>query len=138
MAAAGGASAWVAGQAREWLEFWRTDVGLAGFYPFDAVAAMYVTTPQLFSCARVSASVGEDEALGLIGRLIRQSTGLLVRTGDSRSAVLYCPAVAASALDRLMTQRLSASAGQPLRPGPVRQPDRPRSPAGPAAAWPGR
>jgi purine nucleosidase len=132
MAAAGGASAWVAGQARGWLEFWRTDVGLAGFYPFDAVAAMYVTTPQLFSCARVSASVGEDEVLGWIGRLIGRSTGLLVRAGDARSTVLYCPAVTASALHRVMTERLMN------RPGPVRRPDRPRSPGGPPVAWPGR
>jgi inosine-uridine nucleoside N-ribohydrolase len=111
MAAAGSASAWVAGQARQWLEFWRTDVGLAGFYPFDAVAAMYVATPELFSCARVSASVGKDEALGWIGRLLGRSTGLLVRAGDSGSAVLYCPAVAASALHRVMTQRLTARRG---------------------------
>jgi purine nucleosidase len=108
MAAAEGASAWVAGRAREWLEFWRKDVGLAGFYPFDAVAAMYVTTPELFSCARVSASVGEDEVLGWIGRLIGRSTGLLVRGGDSGSAMLYCPTVAVTAMHRVMTQRLTA------------------------------
>jgi inosine-uridine nucleoside N-ribohydrolase len=107
MAAAGGASAWVAGRARGWLEFWRTDVGLAGFYPFDAVAAMYVTTPDVFSCARVSASVGEDEVLGWIGRLIGRSTALLVRAADSSSTVRYCPRVEASALHRLMAERLS-------------------------------
>jgi inosine-uridine nucleoside N-ribohydrolase len=118
---------------------------MAGFYPFDAVAAMYVTTPELFWCARVSASVGEDEALGWIGRLIGRSTALLVSAGDSpASTVLYCPKVAVSALHRLMTQRLtapqvrSASAGRPPRAGPVRRPDRPRSMAGPRAAWPGR
>ena len=138
MAAAGGASAWVAGRARGWLEFWRRDVGLAGFYPFDAVAAMYVTTPDLFSCARVSASVGEDEVLGWVGRLIGRSTALLVRAGDSGSTVLYCPKVAAPALHRLMAQRLGVSAGRPPRPGPVRRPGRPRSPAVPPGAWPGR
>ncbi len=108
MTMAGGASAWVAGRARGWLEFWRKDVGLAGFYPFDAVAAMYVTTPGLFSCARVSATVGEDEALGWFGRLTRRSTGLLVRATDPRSTVLYCPEVAASALHSLMARHLTA------------------------------
>jgi purine nucleosidase len=112
MAEAGGASAWVAGRARGWLEFWRKDVGLAGFYPFDAVAAMYVTRPELFSCARVSASVGEDEALGWIGRLIGRSTALLVRAGDSGSTVLYCPEVEASALHRVRTERLAADPGR--------------------------
>jgi hypothetical protein len=56
----------------------------------------------------VSASVGEDEVLGWIGRLIGRSTGLLVRTGDSGSAVLYCPTVAATAVHQVMTQRLTA------------------------------
>jgi purine nucleosidase len=137
MAAGGGASAWVAGQARGWLEFWRTDVGLAGFYPFDAVAAMYVTTPHLFSCARVSASVGEDEVLGWIGRLIGRSTALLVRAGDPGSTVLYCPKAAASTGHRLMSQRLAVPR-RPPRPGPVRRPGRTRSPGGPPVAWPGR
>jgi hypothetical protein len=47
---------------------------------------MYVTTPELFSSARVSASVSEDKALGWIARLLGRSTGLLVRAGDSGSA----------------------------------------------------
>jgi len=68
---------------------------------------MYVTTPGLFSCARVSATVGEDEALGWFGRLTRRSTGLLVRATDPRSTVLYCPEVAASALHSLMARRLT-------------------------------
>jgi hypothetical protein len=73
-----------------------------------------VTTPDLFSCARVSASVGEDEVLGWIGRLIGRSTALLVRAGDPGSTVLYCPKVAASALHRLMAQRLSVPRLSPM------------------------
>ena len=112
MAAAGGAAAWVASRSREWLEFWRQDVGLAGFYPFDAVAAMYAQPPELFSCARVAASVETDAALGWAGRLLGRATALLVRplaagALPAGGSVVYCPQVADSALHRLMLQRLA-------------------------------
>src|SRR5262249_10450919 len=53
LAAAGGASAWVASQSRQWLEYWRQDVGLDGFYPFDLVAAAFLLRPDMFRCADV-------------------------------------------------------------------------------------
>ncbi|HET9041347.1 MAG TPA: nucleoside hydrolase [Gemmatimonadales bacterium] len=112
MTAAGGADAWVARRSREWLEFWRKDVGLAGFYPFDAVAAAYVDAPELFSCARVAASVETDAALGWVGRLLGRATGLLVRPLAASAPpvggrVVYCPQVADSAVHHLMLQRLA-------------------------------
>ena len=47
--------AWVAARSREWLYFWQQAIGLTGFYPFDLVAAMYLTSPAWFACARVNA-----------------------------------------------------------------------------------
>ena len=53
LAASGGVQAWVASRASGWLGYWRKDVGLDGFYPFDLVAAAYVLQPGLFKCASV-------------------------------------------------------------------------------------
>ena len=112
IAAAGEAGTWVANRSRGWLEFWRTDVGLDGFYPFDAVAAMYVADPGLFSCARASAWVGQDQRLGWIGRVVGRSAGLLVGPGaadrsGAGAPVLYCSLVAQPELHHLMLRRLA-------------------------------
>ncbi|HEY9121259.1 MAG TPA: nucleoside hydrolase, partial [Marinobacter sp.] len=39
---------WVAERARSWLEYWQTDIGRDGFYPFDLMAAMFVAEPKQF------------------------------------------------------------------------------------------
>jgi inosine-uridine nucleoside N-ribohydrolase len=56
----GSAGGWVAERSRAWLEFWRSEAGLDGFYPFDLMAAAYVRDPAHFACARVTAWVGDD------------------------------------------------------------------------------
>jgi hypothetical protein len=53
LAAAGGAAAWVAARSRQWLDYWRHDVGLDGFYPFDLVGAAFLLRPDMFRCAEV-------------------------------------------------------------------------------------
>jgi inosine-uridine nucleoside N-ribohydrolase len=60
LAARGGAHAWVAERSRGWLAFWQEDIGRAGFYPFDLLAALFVLAPQRFECAEVLAGVGRD------------------------------------------------------------------------------
>ena len=60
LSARGGAAAWVAERSRAWLQFWQEDIGRAGFYPFDLLAAAYVMFPGRFECARVAAGVGKD------------------------------------------------------------------------------
>ena len=76
----GPAGAWVAERSRAWLEFWRSEAGLDGFYPFDLMAAAYVRNPAPFACARVTAWVGEDELLPWFGGgpalLVAQQAGL--------------------------------------------------------------
>ncbi|HEX7038014.1 MAG TPA: nucleoside hydrolase [Pseudomonadales bacterium] len=49
---AGGAAAWVADRARDWLAFWNDAVGMPAFHPFDLVAAGWVLHPDRFRCAR--------------------------------------------------------------------------------------
>lgn len=80
----GGAGAWVAERSRGWLEYWREDIGTAGFYPFDLLAAAYTMEPGLFDCADTGARIGRDA--GLLGWLGR--TGLFAGEGEAR--VLYC------------------------------------------------
>lgn len=46
------AGEWIARRSDGWLQYWETDVGRRGFYPFDLLAA-YVIAPSSFRCADV-------------------------------------------------------------------------------------
>ena len=63
LATLGGGRAWVSKRTRAWLDYWRTDIGRSGFYPFDLLAAAYVLEPSWFRCTPVRAWVGEDRTL---------------------------------------------------------------------------
>jgi len=54
---------WVAERARSWLNYWKTDIGRNGFYPFDLMAAMFVLQPSRFDCAEVHAELRQDPTL---------------------------------------------------------------------------
>ena len=94
LAAAGGAAAWIAERSRDWLAYWRKDIGRQGFSPFDLLAAAYVIEPRQFGCADVQAWIGEDSTLFV---LFRRPSALLVGRGDvrpenprARGSVRYC------------------------------------------------
>ena len=93
IALTGPAGRWVAERSRAWLEFWRSEAGLDGFYPFDLMAAAYVRDPTGFDCARVTAWVGEDALMpwfsGGPALLVAQLTGLPPTTTATAQA-LYC------------------------------------------------
>lgn len=90
----GGATAWVAARSRAWLQFWNEDIGRAGFYPFDLLAAAYVIAPERFACARVEAAIGKDPLMPLPWRdkalLVAQRREELRGATPARLA-LYCP-----------------------------------------------
>ncbi len=119
--ARGGAAAWVALRAQGWLDFWNQEVGRAGFYPFDLLAAAYVLSPEHFDCAEAKAWIGKDPRLwGWLGH----PWGLLVgldweRPADVRasSTVVYCPQVD-SALHRWLMSRLVSQAPSRLASSP--------------------
>lgn len=99
LAAAGGAAAWVAKRSRDWLAYWRRDIGREGFSPFDLLAAAYVIEPRQFGCAEVQAWVGEDSTLFI---LFRRPSALLVGRGatrpekaQARGSARYCADVSA-------------------------------------------
>jgi purine nucleosidase len=63
IAASGPAGAWVAARSRGWLEFWKEDIGLDGFYPFDLVAAAFLLAPARFRCAKASLWISPNSRL---------------------------------------------------------------------------
>ena len=96
IAGTGRAGQWVATRSRAWLEFWRSDVGLGGFYPFDLMAAAYVRDPRHFRCARVTAWVGDDALVrwfdGGLALLVAQPEGLPV-SSNTMAEARYCDVV---------------------------------------------
>ena len=100
LAAYGPAMAEVSQTARSWLTFWQDDVGLAGFYPFDWVAAAYLVHPQMFGCAASTARVAREWTFWLVPH---QSL-LVGEKGQSGAAVTYCPQTAVLLHDVLLTQ----------------------------------
>ena len=91
LVAAGGAAAWVAERSRQWLAYWKRDIGRQGFSPFDLLAAGYVVDSRQFGCAEVQAWVGKDATLFA---LFRRQNALLVQQGVSppEKTEAYSPA----------------------------------------------
>jgi inosine-uridine nucleoside N-ribohydrolase len=116
IAAAGPAGAWVAERARGWLDFWNEDVGLPGFYPFDALAAAYVAEPELFGCPEAVARVAKDETQGPLWRLVFGSPALLVGPASAvpsaaraSAPAVYCPEPRGGMHKRIVERLSSAS-----------------------------
>ena len=94
------AAAWLAERAGPWLDYWEEDIGLPGFYPFDALAALYVLHPQQFNCAKTFAWIAQDDRLPVLWRVVLGSSGLLVGPKADRpqitrasASVTYCGGV---------------------------------------------
>ena len=108
MEVGGDAAAWVAAQARPWLAYWRQDIGLEGFYPFDLVAAAYLIEPSFLHCGEIPLTIEDDTWLfGWLGY-----RALFVAPDDSadskvyvRGSALYCPDVSPH-LERWLADRL--------------------------------
>lgn len=108
IASQGAAAAWVAARAREWLEYWKDDVGRAAFYPFDLVAAAYALAPGRLDCAATTGWIAEDDKLW---SWLRRSPALLVgpvgtnpANALATSPIVYCPHASAGLHDWLVSQ----------------------------------
>jgi purine nucleosidase len=96
---------WIVPRARGWLEYWRSDIGRAGFYPFDLLAAAYVLEPSWLRCTPVRAWVGKDDTLFLPWA----PAALLIEPGPG-DAVLYCGSARARAdIKANLMRRLTAT-----------------------------
>jgi inosine-uridine nucleoside N-ribohydrolase/protein-S-isoprenylcysteine O-methyltransferase Ste14 len=103
------AAAWLAERAGPWLDYWEEDIGLPGFYPFDALAALYVLHPQQFNCAKTFAWIAGDDRLPVPWRVALGSSGLLVgleadrpRITRASGSVTYCGGVRDGLKDLLL------------------------------------
>ena len=92
----GRVGAWVADRSRDWLGFWRSHVGLQGFYPFDLMASALLHDPGRFRCADVVAWVGRDPLFPIF----RRTASLLVAQAPmwrspprAIGKAVYCDAV---------------------------------------------
>lgn len=91
----GPAGAWAAERSRDWLEFWREDVGLPGFYPFDLMAVAALHDPARFRCADVIAWVGRDPLFPLLPRtpaLLVAQAPIWTAPPRSLGTAIYCDA----------------------------------------------
>jgi inosine-uridine nucleoside N-ribohydrolase len=91
LAQRGPAFAWAAERAQGWLNYWQTEIGQPGFYPFDWAAAAYALKPELFSCTEADAWIANEWRLWLI-----PSPSLLVGPAGAgepaaKHRVIYCP-----------------------------------------------
>src|SRR5215471_862109 len=109
MSAAGGPAGWVASRSRGWLEYWKGQVGLKGFYPFDLLAAAFVIEPGFFNCAKVDAWVARDPMF----RWLPSPDSLIVglhqerpRDISARAEVVYCPGIDSKLHDWLVDRLL--------------------------------
>lgn len=96
----GPAMAGVSHTARDWLAFWKDDIGLSGFYPFDWVAAAYLVRPDLIDCAVTRARVAREWTFWMVPH----KTLLVGRDGDTDAGVMYCPQTARRLHDVLIAQ----------------------------------
>ncbi|HEX6106574.1 MAG TPA: nucleoside hydrolase [Gemmatimonadales bacterium] len=104
--------AWVVERSREWLDYWKEEIGREGFYPFDLVAAAYVVEPGLFDCAPAEAWVAEDERLwGWLDMPDALMVGLGPDPEDevrAKGRVVYCSEPRAETHRRLLEALTSA------------------------------
>ena len=123
IARGGDAGEWVVRRSRGWLDYWRDEVGLEGFYPFDLVGAAYAVEQELFDCARAEAWIGTDQRLwGWLGRpalMVGQGPGPEERP-DARGPVAYCPELGPGMHRWLLDALTSAGATSGDRAAPAR------------------
>ncbi len=112
----GGAPAWVAERAGDWLDYWNDDIGLPGFYPFDLLAGAYLLAAERFDCAYADAWISRD--LRLWGRLwgpwavLVRPRGARAAEPRARAPVIYCERIDPELHRWLMTRlaRVDANA----------------------------
>ena len=104
LARKGAAGAWVAQSALPWLAFWKDEVGLLGFYPFDWIAAAYLTDPGLFHCAVVTARMTREWTFWIVPHPSLVVERPTETSAQPRGVVLYCPETSGLLHDVLVTR----------------------------------
>lgn len=81
----------VARRSRPWLKTWRDVMGRDGFFPFDMMAVVAMTTPRTLSCSSVGAHITADRAIsGNAFGPQRLLIGALPWPEDKARTVVWC------------------------------------------------
>jgi len=109
LAQRGGIAGELALLSGDWLTFWQEMAGIDGFYPFDLVAAAYVSNPEALICRRTGVRIGTDRrAYGpLPGPQAIMVGGLAGTRGGVLGEVLYCDQVVEGLSDELVRALLT-------------------------------
>jgi purine nucleosidase len=88
---------------RAWTGTWKMAFGVDGFYPFDAVAALYVIEPGTLNCEEAEARVEADRAIsGSRSGPQRLLIGPLEWAGEAPRRVTWCNSVRPHAKAQLL------------------------------------
>jgi purine nucleosidase len=88
---------------RQWVKVWTLAFGREEFYPFDAVAALYVVSPTEFICKRAEARVEADRAIsGSSYGPQRLMIGALAWDATAPRFVTWCNKIRPLAKDALL------------------------------------
>lgn len=112
----GGPAAWVAQRAQPWLTYWRKEIDLVGFYPFDLLAAAYVAHPSLLHCTRMPIAIKDDSWLfgwlgyrGLFVQIEKEVEPPPLASGTA----LFCPEISNRLESWLVDQLTSGRSSSP-------------------------
>lgn len=94
---------WLSETSRGWLDFWNSDVGLPGFYPFDWVAAAYLADPRLFDCASTTAAMVREWTFWVWPRPSLVVEAPVSDGSGTGPSMLYCPKASPALHDLLMS-----------------------------------
>jgi len=107
LAATGAPGQWMRDNAQLWLDMWQEQLGVDGHNPFDTLAVLWMTDPDLIQHLRVDVSIEEREHDGVTpsGPNDRLETKpyLLVEPSESGEAI-YCYEPKAGAKTRILSQ----------------------------------
>jgi len=96
--------------ATDWLAWWKENVGVDGFNPFDTLAVGYVLSPSNMTCEQTDAKIesGPDDTVPDAAG--KSKPYLLVsKQEDSAQRVIYCSEAKAGFKDDLLTRLLNPS-----------------------------
>jgi inosine-uridine nucleoside N-ribohydrolase len=83
--------AWLLPSALDWLNLWKTQFGMDGFNPFDALAVGYLVDPDTIACTRMSMRVETSD-----------KPYLVVRESKDGRMVTYCHTPSPKFKERLL------------------------------------
>ena len=95
--------------ATDWLAWWKENIGVDGFNPFDTLAVGYVLSPSGMTCEQSKAQIemGPDDTVS--GAAEKSKPYLLVSAqGNSARQVTYCSQADAHFKDDLLARLLSS------------------------------